>query len=41
MDGTEQPDYATCVDLVTKAAQREMILPSLLPIGMTGDRRTH
>jgi K(+)-stimulated pyrophosphate-energized sodium pump len=35
MDGTEQPDYARSVDLVTKAAQREMILPSLLPIGMT------
>ncbi|HET6506187.1 MAG TPA: sodium-translocating pyrophosphatase [Baekduia sp.] len=35
MEGTEQPDYATCVDLVTKAAQREMILPSLIPIGMT------
>ncbi len=35
MDGTEQPDYATSVDLVTRAAQREMILPSLLPIGMT------
>jgi len=32
MDGTEQPDYATSVDLVTKAAQREMILPSLIPI---------
>jgi K(+)-stimulated pyrophosphate-energized sodium pump len=35
MDGTEQPDYATCVDLVTKSAQREMILPSLIPIVMT------
>jgi K(+)-stimulated pyrophosphate-energized sodium pump len=35
MDGTEEPDYAACVDLVTKAAQREMILPSLLPIGLT------
>jgi K(+)-stimulated pyrophosphate-energized sodium pump len=35
MDGTELPDYARCVDLVTKAAQREMILPSLLPIVMT------
>jgi K(+)-stimulated pyrophosphate-energized sodium pump len=35
MEGTEQPDYATCVDIVTKAAQREMILPSLIPIGFT------
>jgi K(+)-stimulated pyrophosphate-energized sodium pump len=35
MDGTEEPDYATCVDIVTKAAQREMIVPSLIPIGFT------
>jgi K(+)-stimulated pyrophosphate-energized sodium pump len=35
MEGTEQPDYAACVGLVTKAAQREMILPSLLPIVLT------
>ena len=35
MDYSEDPDYATCVDIVTKTAQREMILPSLLPIGMT------
>jgi len=32
MDGTEQPEYGTCVALVTKAAQREMVLPSLIPI---------
>src|SRR5438105_3682514 len=34
MEGTEDPDYATCVDIVTRTAQREMILPSLLPIGL-------
>jgi len=35
MDGTERPDYATCVDIVTKTAQREMIIPSLIPIVFT------
>jgi K(+)-stimulated pyrophosphate-energized sodium pump len=35
MDYSEEPDYARCVDIVTKTAQREMILPSLLPIGLT------
>src|ERR1700739_3305765 len=34
MEYSEQPDYAACVDIVTKTAQREMILPSLLPIGL-------
>jgi K(+)-stimulated pyrophosphate-energized sodium pump len=32
MDGSVRPDYARTVDLVTKAAIREMILPSLLPV---------
>ncbi len=35
MEGTQRPDYAACVDLVTKAAQREMIIPSLIPIVVT------
>jgi K(+)-stimulated pyrophosphate-energized sodium pump len=35
MDGTEQPDYERSVALVTAAAQREMIIPSLIPIVVT------
>jgi K(+)-stimulated pyrophosphate-energized sodium pump len=35
MDYTEKPDYARCVDIVTKTAQREMIIPSLIPIVFT------
>ncbi|WP_417143999.1 sodium-translocating pyrophosphatase [Raoultibacter massiliensis] len=33
MEGTGKPDYAKCVDLVTKAALREMVLPAMIPIG--------
>jgi len=32
MQGKEKPDYARCVTIVTKSAQKEMILPSLLAI---------
>jgi K(+)-stimulated pyrophosphate-energized sodium pump len=32
MDGKAKPDYASCVDIVTTSALKEMILPSLLAI---------
>ncbi len=32
MEGTQRPDYARCVDLVTRSAIREMQLPALIPV---------
>jgi K(+)-stimulated pyrophosphate-energized sodium pump len=34
MDRTERPDYATTVDIVTRAALKEMVVPALIPVGV-------
>ncbi|MBI3103964.1 sodium-translocating pyrophosphatase [Candidatus Daviesbacteria bacterium] len=32
MDGSAKPDYAKCVEIVTSSAQKEMLIPALIPV---------
>ena len=33
MEGTDKPDYARCVDIVTRGALRQMVLPGIVAVG--------
>ncbi len=33
MEGTDKPDYARCVDIVTRGALKQMVLPGLVAVG--------
>ena len=41
MEGTERPDYARCVRIVTASAQREMLLPAAHPDPVPDHHRVH
>ena len=41
MEGTGKPDYAACVDIVTKTALKEMVIPALHPDPGPDRRRLH
>ncbi len=41
MEGTGKPDYATCVDISTRSALREMILPGVLAVVVAAAGRLH